>query len=591
MKNLWGEYKQILHDFKFGFSRFIKYQICTKLLIGIILLPFLKIILNLLMKSRGLSYITNGLLTRFLLSPQGIISIVLLAVFGVLVTLIEIGGLIVLSHQVITKSRESSYYTIFKYCMRRIKHFIGIDGLIIVLCLVIIFPWLHLGIYTSLISDVKIPGFIKDVIDQNMIFFIMLKILTLVFVILSIRWIFTMHVIMLKNKKAKKALKESSRLVKNNLKTFIKKTVGILLVSALVLGGLAALYLLVIFLIIRFIGGINVHWDYIILMISGVGVLFGSIGSFIVVPFQILYLTRLFYHLNNDEILDIALDEKKNNNSLVDKIFNSKKIGITLFVGIVLFTSIFTIAVMEYMEGIKYNVKITAHRGSSKDAPENTLEAIDVAIKNKADYAEIDVQETKDNKVVLIHDKSLSRTAGLDKNIWEANLDEIKQLDAGSWFDERFKGVRIPTLEEVIDHSRGKIKLNIEIKTNGHEKKLVQKVVNLIKRKGIINSCVVTSLNYNVIQEVEAMEPRIKTGYIMYVAIGNLHKLNVDFYSVEETNVTEKFVADAHMIGREVHVWTINEEEDMQKVIDLGVDNIITDNYKILLQKLSNHRK
>lgn len=591
MKGLWAEYKNILSDLKYGLKRFIKYQICTKILIGIILLPFLKVILNSLMKSRGLSYITNGLLTKFLLSPQGIISILLLIIFATFVILIEIGGLIVLSHQVITKDKESSYYTIFKYCIRRIKHFIGINGLIIALGIVVILPWLDIGIHTSLISNIKIPGFVKDVIDNNVFFSMLLKALTITFFILAIRWIFTMHGIMLKNKTSKKALKESSILVKKNLKVFVKRVLGIGLINILVVIALAILYLIITFIVmgvvIAILGDADVYIKASLIAIFAIGIILLGIGVFILQPFSVLHMTRVFYDFNNGQIPNLTLEEKGNKSSLGDKVLNSKKAIIALFVTAVAITSLFTLVMIEEMENIKYNVKITAHRGSSKEAPGNTLEALDIAIKNGADYAEIDVQETKDGELVLLHDKSLSRTTGLNKNVWEVTLDEIKQLDSGSWFDKKYKGVKIPTLEEVIDHCKGKINLNIEIKTNGHEKDLIHKVVKLIKKKDLMKSCVVTSLDYEAIQKVESIEPKIKTGYIMFVAMGDLKALNLDFYSVEETNVTESFVTEAHMLGREVHVWTINEEADMDKVIDLGVDNIITDNDKILREKLN----
>ncbi len=98
-----------------------------------------------------------------------------------------------------------------------------------------------------------------------------------------------------------------------------------------------------------------------------------------------------------------------------------------------------------------------------------------------------------------------------------------------------------------------------------------------------MQSCVVTSLDYEIIQGIEAIEPSIKTGYIMYVAIGDLKDVNVDFYSVEMSNVNEKFIAKAHLLGREVHVWTVNNEGDMESMLLLGVDNIITD-YDALLR-------
>ncbi len=126
--------------------------------------------------------------------------------------------------------------------------------------------------------------------------------------------------------------------------------------------------------------------------------------------------------------------------------------------------------VFDYYENLIYQVDITAHRGSSIEAPENTLEAIELAIANGATYAEIDVQEISDGTIVLFHDKNIKRITGEDIPIWELTKEYLPRLDAGSWFDESYSHARIPTLENVITQTESKIKLNIELKSHGHER-------------------------------------------------------------------------------------------------------------------------
>ncbi|GKT32798.1 glycerophosphodiester phosphodiesterase, partial [Aduncisulcus paluster] len=103
-----------------------------------------------------------------------------------------------------------------------------------------------------------------------------------------------------------------------------------------------------------------------------------------------------------------------------------------------------------------------------------------MAYKNGADYAEIDVQQTRDGHLVLLHDSSFKRTTGVNETVWDMTLEEIRTLDAGSHFDERFAGEPVPTLEEAIEAAKGKIKLNIEIKVNGHETDIERQVVEEI---------------------------------------------------------------------------------------------------------------
>ncbi|MHC4944964.1 MAG: glycerophosphodiester phosphodiesterase family protein, partial [Planctomycetota bacterium] len=222
-------------------------------------------------------------------------------------------------------------------------------------------------------------------------------------------------------------------------------------------------------------------------------------------------------------------------------------------------------------------VKITAHRGSATVAPENSLSAILQAIEDGADYAEIDVQETADGEVVLLHDRDLLRVAGLRKNIWEAKYDEIKSLDTGSWFSPEFRDERIPLLREAMDLARGRIKLNIELKLTGHEKRLAERVVEIINEADFTAQCIVTSLDLAILEKVNDLSPEIRRGLIVFESIGRITKLDVDILSVSARNTGFDLINEAHRAGKEVHVWTVNKASDMARFIDLGADNLITD--------------
>lgn len=241
-----------------------------------------------------------------------------------------------------------------------------------------------------------------------------------------------------------------------------------------------------------------------------------------------------------------------------------------------------TIVFIKYKaHDIRY-VKITAHRGSSLRAPENTISSIKCAIEDGADFSEIDVQQTKDGQVVLFHDTTLKRIFGINKRIGEMNLYDLKQLDSGRFFSDKFKGERIPTLEEAINATDNKIKLNIEIKILGHEKGLVEKVAEEIKKNKFEDKCVVSSFNYKALVKIKRINPRIKIGYITD-STENILRYNVDFYSVKYSRVNSDFVRLAHNLGRQVHVWTVDNPNDIKRLVDLKVDNIITNNsYKFV---------
>jgi len=579
MKALWLDYKEIVFVMRNNVNRFIKYQLATKLLLMIVFMPLFRSAFNLALKSKGMSYLTNNLLQKFIVSPQGAMMILFSLVFGFTVVLIEMGGLIILSHQVLLDEKESSFIQVILYALKRMKRFFGLDGLLIALYIFLIAPMLESNLKTSILSSIKIPGFVMDVILSRGIYITTLILGFMVFVFLAYRWMFALHIILLEEKEEKRFLKASGKLVFKNWKFILKHSLIVAAMNMLVMAGIAVAFILLSAVILLVFAG--VAFEPVFIVLFSIGFILFWCGLFFFTPFQLVHMTMIYHKISGGDPKPLMVKSERKVH-ILDHMISSRKVIINGFIIAVIAMSIFNVWMYEEIENMRYVVDITAHRGSSKDAPENTLSAIGVAIENGASYVEIDVQETKDQGVVLLHDKSLKRTTGLDQNVWELTTEEIQALDSGLWFDEAFEGEKIPTLDETMTYAWGKIKLNIEIKPNDTDKALVASVVKLIQDKNYYNHCVVTSLDYDTLQEVEKLDPKIKTGYVMFVALGQLEDLNIDFYSVEETNVTEAFVTKAHAIGREVHVWTINSTESMNKVLDLGVDNIITDNDKML---------
>lgn len=223
------------------------------------------------------------------------------------------------------------------------------------------------------------------------------------------------------------------------------------------------------------------------------------------------------------------------------------------------------------------NVKIIGHRGSSKRAPENTISSILCAAEDKADYAELDVQETKDGVVVLMHDKNLKRVASVDKNVSETFYRDIEKFDVGSSYSEKFKGEKIPTLDQVMKASKGRIKLDIEIKNYENDTDLVKKVVQTIRDNNFEDNCLVCSFDYEALVKVKKLNPKIRTGYITNLNSGvNLNLEYADYYSIYYPRVTKEIVEKLHKNDKKVHVWTVDSEEDFKRSIQMGVDDIIT---------------
>jgi glycerophosphoryl diester phosphodiesterase len=232
-----------------------------------------------------------------------------------------------------------------------------------------------------------------------------------------------------------------------------------------------------------------------------------------------------------------------------------------------------------FIEDFKINrtIEITGHRGSKVRAPENTLSALRQAIAEGADYAEIDVQTTADGVVVLLHDADLRRVASVNRRLRDMNYHELKDIDVGSWFASEFSSEHIPTLQEAIDLARGRIRLNIELKFTWPDPALTQKVANIIRQNEFTADCVVSSLNFQAVTEMKQEFPELITGFIVFTVAGDLSRMEADFLSISAAKATARLVRQLHRNGRAVHVWTVNDFNNVISMVERGVDNIITD--------------
>ncbi len=264
---------------------------------------------------------------------------------------------------------------------------------------------------------------------------------------------------------------------------------------------------------------------------------------------------------------------------------------INAILAIVIILSVFTFTACSNEESKveikKQNVMVVAHRGASAYAPENTLASMKKAIEMNADMSELDVQETADGEIILLHDGSLKRTAGVDKNIWETNYADLKGLDIGTWFSEEYKNEPIPTIKEVIDLVKGKMKINIELKANGHEKMLAERTLRIVEANNFLDQVVFTSFKFAEADKIRELNPKAIVGYIF----GRLPKdvdvftADVNILSANIKTVDAEFMKKAKANGKEVAVWTVNKPEDMKRMIELGVEQIIT-NYPDILRKV-----
>jgi glycerophosphoryl diester phosphodiesterase len=233
------------------------------------------------------------------------------------------------------------------------------------------------------------------------------------------------------------------------------------------------------------------------------------------------------------------------------------------------------------------DVLVMAHRGASSAAPENTLAAVERAIADGADFVEIDVQETADGEVVVIHDSDFMKLAGVDLKVSNGTLQQMREIDIGSWFSPEFSAERVPTLTEVLVDSRGQSRVVIELKYYDHDQQLERRVVDIIEQADMVNDVAIMSLKYDGLQKIRRLRPEWVVGLLSAKAIGNPASLDVDFLAVNMGMVTPRFIRRARLAGKQVFVWTVNDPVSMSRMMSLGVNGIITDEPEMAVNVLA----
>ena len=228
---------------------------------------------------------------------------------------------------------------------------------------------------------------------------------------------------------------------------------------------------------------------------------------------------------------------------------------------------------------------IVAHRGASAFAPENTIAAFHKAVELKADAIEFDVKLTIDGEMVVIHDQLLERTTNGSGKVIDCTFEELKRLDAGSFFSEEFKGEKIPSLKDVLEQFSEKLLINIEI-TNYKSVNdgLAEKIAALVKAMGIENRIIFSSFFPKNLKITSEILPEVPVALLTLPGFPGLLTRSQLFYKRSPKlihpyykDVSAAYVKKQHIIDRKVNVWTVNQKEDIQQMICFGVDGLITD--------------
>ena len=233
-----------------------------------------------------------------------------------------------------------------------------------------------------------------------------------------------------------------------------------------------------------------------------------------------------------------------------------------------------------------HSFQIVAHRGLPEDYPENTLIAYKHALMLHIDMLEIDVHYTKDKQLVVIHDDTIDRTSNGKGKVIDYTLDELREFDFGAYRGDKFKGERIPTLDEVLDLvDHFSKKLLLEIKKPSQYPGIEEMIVEKLKERGIPkHKVILQSFDFDCVKKLAEMNLEFELGVLLskkqyWYKLPNFKEIAkvADYANPNYALVTKRFMKHAHEEMLKVLPYTVNESKAVKKLIDVEVDGVISD--------------
>ncbi|MCM1103759.1 MAG: glycerophosphodiester phosphodiesterase [Clostridium sp.] len=566
--------------FHYNFRTLFFFEVFFKLAAYGLFTPLFLRLVEFSIGKAGLHYLSAAAMGRFFASPWTWAVLVLIMVLVACYVVADVTVVTIC----VDCSRRGEYvsgHTLLWEALKAVGRMFYWRNLPILPLSLVLLPVLSFSFLTGYVTSIRLPEFMENLLFGFLRQYWVLLLFLVLVLVAAFRFIYGIFYYILEKKNCVEACKSSHYLI---YRAYFQDFLRLLIWQ--VVSYFA--YLAIVALLILFIIGVSSllrEREFIhAVMISAIDWMMGIVAvlfSCAIVPLSTIFLSHMFYRnkaLIGEPVQTVFVKTRESSLSAKEK-------RIVLLIAVLALVLVNVRNVQHFTDGafsdaaeIAHRTEVTAHRGYSSGYPENTMPAFLAAMDAGADWIELDVQQTADGEVVVMHDSNFKRTAGVDRNVWDMAYREVAELDVGSFCAPEFAGTHVSTLAEVLEECGGRIKLNIEIKPTGHETDLVERVVSLVREYDVVEDCVVASMSYSVLEEVKALDEEVQTVYVMQSAYGNFADLkDADHFSVRYNYVTDSMVDTVHAQGKELYAWTINTQKLMEQVLSRGVDNLITD--------------
>ena len=554
--------KERLTPYVQAVPKILGFKLLTTVVLAVIS-SLLMFVSKLLMRSTGRVSVSSGDFSFLFTTWQGYLMIAIMLVIVLLYVAVEVNALIIYISKILHSENPSVFKCIGKGIVG-LKKYVNYRGLIILLYCTLISPLLGLGFSISLTNTFYIPNFISSVIFKNPFYTAGVIVLLAFLFVVGIIYCFILHGALIDDLSIKEASIQSRKLLKKHWKNYIFEMLRFLLISAIAIGAMYLLFIFVPSLIIDLIATDDKAGMFSTTLICIFAL--GLLGIFEVLwsAYMIMKLTVLYHTYQSEGEWKYTRPEKKAHPVFIVFIV----LAVLSMVGIsVLYTYAFDDIVPMFT-----HAQYVAHRAGGVEAPENTVKGIETAAELNAFGCEIDIQRTSDGYYVVNHDNDFKRVAGVAKKPSEMTLAEVKQL--------KVDGEPIPTYEEMLDASKNKVTLFVELKGETADEKMADDAVKAIKERGMEKQAVLISLKYDILEYIENNYPEMETGYLAFFSFGDIEEMPFDYLALEEEISTDDAISNIHSKNKKVMVWTVNDPENIKTFLNSEADAIITDEVK-----------
>ncbi len=556
----WTEFRKQNRNFWKNFWKYGQIIILIQLIINFILVPVLNFMANGINYLGNVNYISySNAMNLIMHKPLVVLGLILVLLILLLLVFAQF-TLMLVSFQAIKSNASLSWWDYLKSVS---KNLFGLPfkafGFFL-LYFLIITPFGSFGMSSSLLSKVKIPQFIIDwLFQEHLPLGILLVILYIIIFYIGLRWLFVLPLMIFENKDIKDAIIRSWQMTRGKILYYL----GIFLIL------ISAITIFVMVSTSIFIG--------LQAIIDNVSFLKAIDFPMAVVNLTIIQLLNYCVSLYASAIsVLILLSHTHTHYFYPRKNHRSHKwfwgiLGTAVIVSFVGYDTL-------YFNDLLLMPPVTiSHRGvDDGNGVQNTIQSLEATAKEKPDYIEMDVQETKDHQFVVFHDNTLKGLAGINKRPSQMTLDELKQTQ----IHENGKTTYIASFDDYLDTAtRLNQKLLVELKSvPGNKKDFVKLFAKKYQKQLLKNKDMVHSLSYSYIEETKNLMPKITTSYILPFNLFGVPFTNANAFTMEYTTLNQSFIENAHLQQKKVFAWTANDEESMDRMIFMGADGVITDN-------------